>query len=65
MFTITAILLAEMYASRTGLGHDIVTWGENFQMRQLLAGVLIVSAAAIAVNEAVRWIERSASVWRV
>ena len=65
MFTITAILLAEMYASRTGLGHDIVTWGENFQMRQLLAGVLIVSAAAIAVNEAVRWLERSASVWRV
>ena len=64
IFTITAVLLAEMYASRTGIGHDIATWGENFQMRQLLAGVLIVAAAAVAINEAIRWLERSASVWR-
>ena len=64
MFTVTAVLLAEMYASRTGIGHEIVTWGENFQMRQLLAGVLIVAAAAVVVNEAIRGIERSASVWR-
>ncbi len=64
MFTITAVLLAEMYASRTGIGHDIATWGENFQLRQLLAGVLVVSVAAVAVNEAFRWLERSASGWR-
>ncbi len=64
MFTMTAVLLAEMYASRTGIGHEIVTWGENFQMRQLLAGVLLVSGAAVAVNEAIRWLERGASAWR-
>ncbi len=64
MFTITAVLLAEMYASRTGIGHDIVTWGENFQMRQLLAGVMVIAAAAVAINEAIRWLERSASGWR-
>lgn len=64
MFTITAVLLAEMYASRTGIGHEIVTWGENFQMRQLLAGVVIVACAAIAVNEAIRAIERGGSAWR-
>ena len=38
MFTITAVLLAEMYASRTGIGHEIVTWGENFQMRSCWPG---------------------------
>ena len=64
MFTITAVLLAEMYASRSGIGHEIVTWGENFQMRQLLAGVLVVATAAAAVNEIIRWFERSASMWR-
>ena len=64
MFTITAVLLAEMYASRSGIGHEIVTWGENFQMRQLLAGVLIVSAGAVAVNEAIRWLERGFGGWR-
>lgn len=64
MFTVTAVLLAEMYASRTGIGHEIVTWGENFQMRQLLAGVLLVAGAAVAVNEAIRSLERGASAWR-
>ena len=64
MFTVTAVLLAEMYASRTGIGHEIVTWGENFQMRQLLAGVLLVAGAAVAVNEAIRFLERGASAWR-
>jgi ABC-type nitrate/sulfonate/bicarbonate transport system permease component len=64
MFTITAVLLAEMYASRSGIGHEIVTWGENFQMRQLLAGVLMVSCAAVLVNEAIRRVERGSSAWR-
>ena len=64
MFTITAVLLAEMYASRQGIGHEIVTWGENFQMRQLLAGVLIVACAAVLANEAIRRAERRGSTWR-
>ncbi len=64
MFTITAVLLAEMYASRTGIGHEIVTWGENFEMPQLLAGIVVIAAAAVAVNEAIRWLERGGSGWR-
>ena len=64
MFTITAVLLAEMYASRTGIGHEIVTWGENFDMPQLLAGVVVIAVAAVAVNEAIRWLERGGSAWR-
>src|SRR6202165_2114577 len=57
LFNLTGVILAEMYASREGLGHLIANWGENFQMRQLLAGVLMVAAIAIAFNELVRWVE--------
>ena len=64
MFTITAVLLAEMYASRTGIGHDIASWGENFQMKQLLAGVLMIAAIAMAFNELVRSVETRCSHWR-
>ena len=50
IFNFTGVILAEMYASRNGLGHLISDWGENFMLRQLLAGVLLVSAIAIALN---------------
>ena len=43
IFNLTGVILAEMYASRDGIGHQIATWGENFQMKQLLAGVLMIA----------------------
>jgi ABC-type nitrate/sulfonate/bicarbonate transport system permease component len=64
IFNLTGVMLAEMYASREGIGHLIANWGENFQMRQLLAGVLMVAAIAIAFNELVRWVETRCSHWR-
>jgi NitT/TauT family transport system permease protein len=64
IFTFTAVTLAEMYASRTGIGHNIETWGENFMMKPLLAGVLLLSLTAILVNEAIRWVERKCGAWR-
>jgi NitT/TauT family transport system permease protein len=64
IFTFTAVILAEMYASRLGIGHEIETWGENFMMRQLLAGVLLIAVAAITMNEAIRWVERRCGAWR-
>jgi ABC-type nitrate/sulfonate/bicarbonate transport system permease component len=64
IFTFTAVILAEMYASRLGIGHEIETWGENFMMRQLLAGVLLIAIAAIGMNEAIRWVERRCGAWR-
>jgi len=64
IFTFTAVILAEMYASRLGIGHQIETWGENFMMRQLLAGVLLIAIAAITMNEAIRWVERRCGAWR-
>src|SRR6185295_243300 len=42
IFNLTGVILAEMYASRDGIGHQIATWGENFQMKQLPAGAVEV-----------------------
>ena len=61
---LTGVILAEMYASRDGIGHQIATWGENFQMKQLLAGVVMIAAIAITFNELVRWVETRCSHWR-
>lgn len=64
IFNLTGVVLAEMYASREGIGHMIANWGENFQMKQLLAGVVLISVIAISFNELVRWIETRCSHWR-
>ena len=64
IFNFTGVLIAEMYASRTGIGHLIASWGENFQMKQLFAGVILLAAAAILFNEALRWMETRVSAWR-
>src|SRR6516164_4943235 len=65
IFNLTGVILAEMYASRDGIGHQIATWGENFQMKQLLAGVVMIAAVAIAFNELIRWVETRCSHWRM
>ena len=64
IFNFTGVMIAEMYASRTGIGHLIANWGENFQMPQLFAGVIVLSAVAIGFNEAVRALEARCSTWR-
>ena len=64
IFTFTGVVLAEMYASRHGIGYQISNWGETYQVRPLLAGVLLVSAMAVLFNEAIRWVERKYGHWR-
>lgn len=64
IFNFTGVMIAEMYASRTGIGHLIANWGENFQMPQLFAGVIVLAAVAILFNEAVRVLEARCSTWR-
>lgn len=64
IFNFTGVMIAEMYASRTGIGHLIANWGENFQMPQLFAGVILLAAVAILFNEMVRLLESRVSRWR-
>lgn len=64
IFNFTGVMIAEMYASRTGIGAMIANWGENFQMTQLFAGVILLATAAMLFNEAVRFLEARCSTWR-
>jgi NitT/TauT family transport system permease protein len=64
IFNFTGVMIAEMYASRTGIGHLIANWGENFQMPELFSGVILLATVAIAFNEAVRLLEGRVSKWR-
>jgi NitT/TauT family transport system permease protein len=64
IFNFTGVLIAEMYASRTGIGQLIANWGENFQMPQLFAGVVFLATVAIMLNESVRALEARCSTWR-
>jgi NitT/TauT family transport system permease protein len=64
IFNFTGVMIAEMYASRTGIGQLIANWGENFQMPQLFAGVVFLATVAILLNEAIRTLEAKCSTWR-
>jgi NitT/TauT family transport system permease protein len=64
IFNITAVLLCEIYGARDGIGYRIAAWGENLQMPQLYAALVIVAAAAVAVNEALRMAEARLGFWR-
>jgi ABC-type nitrate/sulfonate/bicarbonate transport system permease component len=57
IFCIIGVLLAEMYASRRGIGRLIFGWGESYQVAELLAGILLISVLTVAVNEAMRLAE--------
>ncbi len=64
VFNITGILFAEMYVSPDGLGYLISGWGQNFQIPELLAGIVLAAALSVAVNETLRWYERRLGRWR-
>lgn len=54
VFDVVGILLAEMYASQSGIGFLMMRWGEDYKMRELIAGVLLVAVVTVAFNELMR-----------
>jgi len=64
IFNITAVLLCEIYGARDGIGYRIAAWGENLQMPQLYAALVIVAIAAVFVNEVLRVVESRLGFWR-
>jgi ABC-type nitrate/sulfonate/bicarbonate transport system permease component len=64
IFNITGVVFAEMYVARLGLGQRLANWGQAFQMPELFAGIVIAAALSIAVNEALRALERRVGRWR-
>lgn len=59
IFTVTGVLLAEMYGSPRGIGRVIFAWGEMFRMRELFAAVLLVVVTTIVCNEILRTLEEA------
>lgn len=64
VFNFTGILLAEMYASRAGLGNVISAWGQAFQLDRLMAGIVLVAFLSIVFNEVMRKLEGRCEHWR-
>jgi ABC-type nitrate/sulfonate/bicarbonate transport system permease component len=58
-------VLAEMYVSKVGIGHDIVLWGSSFDLPRLLAGIFIVGVGTMLANQALYVLERYTSRWRL
>jgi len=64
IFDIIGILLAEMYASRTGLGVLLLRWGESYAVDKLMAATVLISMATIIINETMRLWEVHVGRWR-
>ena len=65
IFNIIGILLAEMYAARHGLGLLLFQWGEAYEVRELMAGIVIISLGTIAINELMRLWEARVGRWQI
>jgi ABC-type nitrate/sulfonate/bicarbonate transport system permease component len=65
IFCVTGVVLAEMYVSKVGIGHDIVLWGSSFDLPRLLAGIFIVGVGTMLANQALYVLERYTSRWRL
>lgn len=64
IFNIIGILLAEMYATRSGVGLLIAEWGEAYEVRELMAGIVFISIGTIAINELMRLWEARVGRWQ-
>jgi NitT/TauT family transport system permease protein len=64
IFNILGVLLAEMYASRAGLGLLLFTWGENYNVPPLMAAIVLISVVTIALNELMRIWEARVGRWQ-
>ena len=60
IFSIHGIIFAEMYASSQGIGRRILDWGKLFQMRPMLATVLLILVVTVLLNESMQLIEARA-----
>lgn len=58
-----AVVVAELFGSRAGLGRLISQSADAFNMPELFAGVIILAAAGIAMTAGFTWLERRLVPW--
>jgi NitT/TauT family transport system permease protein len=59
------VVVGEMYASQSGIGHLILSTGAAFQVDELLFYTLLVSAFGVALTSAARRLEERLRPWSV
>lgn len=63
-FSLLTAILAEYLASQAGIGYEIQEAQNNLQADYAMAGVVIIALIAVAIDMALRLLERRALVWR-
>jgi NitT/TauT family transport system permease protein len=58
-----AVVVAELFGSRAGLGRLISQSADAFNMPELFAGVIVLAAAGIAMTAGFGWLERKLVPW--
>jgi NitT/TauT family transport system permease protein len=61
---LTGVVVGEFFFSNAGLGHLIATAGQSFDTPSLFAAIIILTAAAVVMNQALRYAERHLAPWR-
>ncbi len=62
--SILVLVTTEMVGAKAGLGYLILNSQYNFQIPQMYAGILTVSAIGVAFNYLLLSLERRFSTWR-
>ena len=62
--SILVLITTEMVGAKAGLGYLILNSQYNFQIPQMYAGILTVSAIGVAFNYLLLTLERRFSTWR-
>src|SRR5258708_26333292 len=58
-----AVMVAELFGSRAGLGRLISQSADAFNMPELFAGVIVLAVAGIVMTAGFRWIQRTLLPW--
>lgn len=61
---LTGVVVGEFFFSNAGLGHLIAASGQSFDTPSLFAAIILLTAAAVAMNQALRFAERRLAPWR-
>jgi len=60
---LVGIVVAEMFASQTGLGGLIVAYGDFFRTAEMFVPILIIAFLGLALTEALKLVERQLTPW--
>jgi NitT/TauT family transport system permease protein len=64
VYSLLAVVLGEFIASRQGLGQQLITSTNQFDMATAFALLIILSTLAVIINAGLAWVERRTMRWQ-